>query len=483
VSYYGRGRGLEYLDREELLNWHHRSLRVLEEVGVQINYEPALKLLESAGCDVSRSQGIVRVPQQIVERAIDLAPGRFVLGGRDPSRDLYVGGNDVHVTAGGSCVNIIDFLSGEQRPATYRDLEDIVRLQDCLEHLEACPSPVSPNDVPKNGLYIKVFEGMVKNTGKHLINQAESGVEVADHIDILEAAVGSREEVIHRNLVSFVCCFKSPLIYGGTNCEVLFECANHGLPVLVETDPISGATAPVTLSGLLVQQNAELLFAITLVQLVRPGAPVLYTNAPTVMDMRTGDVSEGCPERSLFYIYCAQICRFYDIPSCSVAGVTDSKINDIQSGIEKASTLLTTALAGYNLNYDAAGSINSVLTTSLEGMVIDNEFYGYIQRILGGVDFTSDTVEDSIKVIERIAHSGKSFLTDRHTKQNLRKEHWVPDVTDRRRYEVFEQSDEKGIVDRAKHRVKQILDSHVPLPLPAGASEKIAEIVGRAQSR
>lgn len=483
MQYYGQGRGLEYLTHEELLSWHHQSLRVLEEVGVTIGYEPALVLLRDAGCDVSSQTGVVRIPQHVVERALALAPGRFMLGGRDPSWDIFVGGNEVHVTAGGSCVNMIDLQNGEHRPATYGDLEDIVRLQDALEYLEACPSPVSPSDIPKSGLYIKVFEGMVRNTGKHLINQAESREEVQDHIDILEAAIGSREQVLKRNLVSFVCCFKSPLIYGNTNCEVLFECARHGLPILVETDPISGATAPVNLAGLLVQQNAELLFAITLAQLVNPGTPVLYTNAPTVMDMRTGDVSEGCPERSLFYIYCAQLCRFYDIPSCGVAGTTDSKSNDIQSGIEKASTLITTALSGYNLNYDAAGSINSVLTTSLEGMVIDNELYGYIKRILEGVDFSVETVADSLEVIERIAHSGKSFLTERHTKENLRTEHWIPSVTDRRRYEIFEQSDKRGIIDFAKEKVKQILDEHRPLPLPSGASEKITAVVERAQGR
>ncbi len=96
----------------------------------------------------------------------------------------------------------------------------------------------------------------------------ESGVEVQDHVDTLSAVVGSREEVLKRKLVSFVCCFKSPLTYGDTNCDVLFECSRLGLPLLIETGPISGATAPVTLAGLLIQQNTELLFANTLAQLV-----------------------------------------------------------------------------------------------------------------------------------------------------------------------------------------------------------------------
>ncbi|MCK5569438.1 MAG: trimethylamine methyltransferase family protein, partial [Spirochaetes bacterium] len=219
-----------------------------------------------------------------------------------------------------------------------------------------------------------------------------------------------------------------------------------------------------------------------LVQLVNPGSPVLYTHAPTVMDMRTGDVSEGCPERCLYYIYCAQMCRFYDIPSCAVAGTTDSKMNDLQSGLEKAATLMTTALAGYNLIYSSAGTINSVLTTSLEGIVVDDELYSYVSHVLKGIDFSVETVMSSMDIIKKVAHSGKSFLTERHTKENLRKEHWMSSIMDRRPYEVFDSSDNKGILDSARDKVKKILEEHKPLPLPPDAEKKIAEVVNRAQS-
>lgn len=483
AKYFGRGRGLEYLNKEEILNWHHQSLNLLEEVGVKITYEPALKLLKNAGCDVSKKEGIVRTPQHVVEKALRLTPSRFIMGGRDPSTDIVVGGNDVHTTGSGNCVNVIDLWNGEHRPGTFKDLEDMVLLQDALDNLEVCQNPITPTDLPKNGLYTKAFEGMVKNTGKHLMNQAESGIEVQDHVDMLSAAVGGREEVLKRKLVSFVCCFKSPLTYGDANSDVLFECAKLGLPLLIETDPISGATAPVTLAGLLIQQNAELLFADTLAQLVKPGTPVLYTHAPTVMDMRTGDVSEGCPERCLYYIYCAQMCRFYDIPSCGVSGVTDSKLNDLQSGLEKAATVITTALAGYNLIYSSAGTINSVLTSSLEGIVVDDELYSYVRRVLRGIDFSTETVQGSMDVIKKVAHSGKSFLTERHTKEYLRKEHWIPTIMDRRPYEVFESSDKKGILDFARDKAKKILEEHKPVSIPPEAQNEIDKIISRAQNR
>jgi trimethylamine---corrinoid protein Co-methyltransferase len=480
---FGRGRGLEYLSHQEILDWHQYALRLLEEVGAQVSYEPALRLLAEAGCDVDRSRGIVRMPGHLVDKAVALAPGRFRMGGRDPSKDVIVGGVEVHTTGSGNCVNVIDLESGEHRPGTFKDMEDMVRLQDALDNLETCQNPITPSDLPRAGLYVKAFEGMVRNTGKHLINQAESGEEVQDHVDILAAAVGSREEVLARKLVSFVCCFKSPFVYGEENCKVLFECARLGLPLLIETDPISGATAPVTLSGLLVQQAAELLFAITLAQLVKPGAPVFFAHAPTVMDMRSGAVSEGCPERCLYYIYAAQLCRHYDIPSCGVPGTSDSKSNDLQSGIERTATLFTSALAGYNLLYSAAGTINGVLTSSLEGIVVDDELYSYLRRVLRGVDFSPETVLPGLEAIASVAHTGKSFLTERHTKDFLRREHWFPSLMDRRTYEVYAASENKGILDSAREKARKILAEHSPPPMAAGAQKAIDAVVERAQKR
>jgi trimethylamine--corrinoid protein Co-methyltransferase len=483
ARFFGRGGFLEYLTEVEILRWHHESLNLLERIGVKIKYEPALKLLKDAGCEVNKSDGLVKVPQYIVEKALRLTPSRFLMGGRDRSKDIVVGGNDVHTTGSGNCVYTIDFINGEHRPSNTKDLQDMVLLEDALDNIEVVMNPVVPSDLSKNGLYINVFGNMVRNTAKPLINEAESAEEVRDHVDILEAAVGSREEVLSRKMVAFCCCFKSPFTYGDTNCEVLFECAKLGLPIIVETDPISGATAPVTLGGLLIQQNAELLFGITLAQLVKPGTPVFYAHAPTVMDMRSGDVSEGAPERCLYYIYCAQICRFYDIPSCSCAGVTDSKLNDLQSGFERATTLITTALAGYNLIYSSAGTINGILTVSLEGIVTDDEFYSYTSRVLKGIDFSEDTVRESMDTIEKVAGSGKSFLSEKHTKTYLRKEHWTPTILDRRRYGIFEQSDKKGILDFARDRVKKIMQEHKPHPLPEGANDKIKAVIERAQNR
>ncbi len=480
---FGRGRGLEYLTHRQVLDWHQYSLWLLETVGAKVGWEPAQKLLAEAGCDVDRASGIVRLPGWLVEKALRLAPGRFRMGGRNPATDVVAGGLEVHTTGSGNCVNVIDLDDGAHRPGTFRDLEQMVRLQDALENLETCQNPITPSDLPRKGLYVKAFEGMVRNTGKHLINQAESGEEVEDHVDILAAAVGSRQDVLRRKLVSFVCCFKSPLTYGEENCRVLFECAKLGLPLLIETDPISGATAPVTLAGLLVQQAAELLFGITMAQLVRPGAPVFFAHAPTVMDMRIGAVSEGCPERSLYYIYCAQLCRHYDIPSCGVPGTSDSKANDLQSGIERTASLVTSALAGYNLLYSAAGTINGVLTSSLEGIVVDDELYGFVRRILRGIDFSPETIEESLEVIGRVAHTPKSFLTERQTRDRLRAEHWIPSIMDRRTYEVYAASGRKGLLDSARDKARRILEEHRPPPLPEGAQAKIDRIVERAQTR
>ncbi len=115
--------------------------------------------------------------------------------------------------------------------------------------------------------------------------------------------------------------------------------------------------------------------------------------------------------------------------------------------------------------------------------MIDDELYGYVKRVLGGIDFSVDTLMRSMEVIGKVAHSGRSFLTERHTKQRLRGEHWVPSVMDRRRYEVYEQMGKGGMVEFAKEKAKRILEEHRPLPLPEGAQDRIDAIVEKAQNR
>jgi trimethylamine--corrinoid protein Co-methyltransferase len=194
-------------------------------------------------------------------------------------------------------------------------------------------------------------------------------------------------------------------------------------------------------------------------------------------------VSEGSPERCLYYIYCAQLCRHYDIPSCGVPGTSDSKANDLQSGIERTATLFTSALAGYNLLYSAAGTINGVLTSSLEGIVADDELYSYLARVLAGIDFSPQTVQSGIDVISAVAHTGKSFLTERHTRDFLRREHWIPSIMDRRTYDEFAASDNKGMLDSARGKARRILAEHKPPPLPEGAQKAIDRVVDGAQRR
>src|SRR5512137_391117 len=144
AKFFGRGRGLEYLSPQQVLDWHQSSLELLWTVGAKVAWEPALKLLAEAGCEVDKSSGLVRMPAHLVEQAIRLAPGRFRLGGRDPATDVIVGGLEVHTTGSGNCVNVLDPESGERRPGTYRDLEDLVRLQDALANLETCQNPITP---------------------------------------------------------------------------------------------------------------------------------------------------------------------------------------------------------------------------------------------------------------------------------------------------------------------------------------------------
>jgi trimethylamine--corrinoid protein Co-methyltransferase len=231
----------------------------------------------------------------------------------------------------------------------------------------------------------------------------------------------------------------------------------------------------------MVQQNAEVLAAVTLAQVVNPGTPVIYTHGSHIMDMRIGEVSYGCPERGLFHAITSQVARYYGIPACCAAGITDSKIIDVQSGYEKAFHFAIATLCGYNLNYSTTGMLEACLTVSYEQCVIDDEIYGMVFRFMRGTEISDRTLTEAVEVIRKVGPLGSHYLTQEHTRRNLLAEHWIPKVSDRLRYDIWEKAGSKGTKELAQERAKKLLAEHKPAPLPESVLKTIARIASRHQ--
>jgi len=473
-----KGGQLELFTRDQIYDFHLATLKVLEEIGIAVRDENAVSILAKAGASVDEKTYVVKFPQYLVDDAIRKVPKFVTLGARNPKWDLNLWNMTVYAGPGSCAVNVLDF-DGKRRMARLKDLEDLTRLQDALENVHFMSPIVIPQDLPAVGLYKRSLEAILRNTERHVMSQVESRQDVEDQLEMAVAVQGDRDEVRRRPLVSFNMCFVSPLKFGKTNTEALVECAKQGLPAFVEVDPQAGAAAPVTVVGAMVQQNAEILGAVTLAETVNAGTPVIYTHAPTIMDMRVGEVSEGAPERGLFHAITAQVARYYGIPTCCAAGLTDSKIVDVQAGYEKAFHFAIGALCGYNLIYSTTGMLEACLTASYEQSVIDDEIYGMVFRFMRGAEISDRTLTEAVEVIRKVGPLGTHYLTQEHTRKNLLTEHWMPKVSDRLRWEIWEKAGSKGTKELAQERAKKLLAEHRPPPLPDDVLKTIARIAWR----
>jgi len=473
-----KGGQLELFTKDQVYDFHLATLKVLEEIGIAVHDENAAKILVQAGAHLDEKTRVVKFPQHLVNEAIQEAPKSVTLDARDSKWDLDLWRKIVYSGSGSCAVNVLDF-DGTRRKATLKDLEDLTRLQDALENVHFISPIVLPQDLPPNGIYKRSLEAILKNTEKHVMSQAENPQDVRDQVEMAVAVVGSSDEVRRRPLLSFNVCFVSPLKFSKANTEVLVECAKQSVPAFIESDPQSGATAPVTVVGAMVQQNAEILGAVTLAEVVNPGTPVVYTHAPTIMDMRVAEVSEGAPERGLFHAITAQVARYYGIPACCVAGLTDSKIVDVQAGYEKAFQFAIAALCGYNLVYSITGMLESCLTASYEQSVIDDEIYSMIFRMMRGAEISDKTLTEAVDVIRKVGPLGSHYLAQEHTRRNLLNEHWIPKVSNRQRWEVWTRGGSKGAREAAQERARKILAEHHPAPLGNEALNTIAKIASK----
>jgi trimethylamine--corrinoid protein Co-methyltransferase len=238
-------------------------------------------------------------------------------------------------------------------------------------------------------------------------------------------------------------------------------CAEYGQPLAMSPEAIAGATAPVTLAGLLAQQNASILAHITLAQIFRPGTPILYGTVSTVSNMRYGTVALGSPETGLITAASAQLARYYNLPIRSVGGTTEAKRADIQAGFERLGTLLPAVLAGVNL-ITCAGTLDGTMVEDHALLILDDELVAAALRIARGIEVNDQTL--ALDMIKRVGFSG-NYLEEDHTAKHFRNELFIPRLYSREPYDTWEKNGERSALDNARDRAREILVKHQPREL------------------
>jgi trimethylamine--corrinoid protein Co-methyltransferase len=392
------------LTEDQVSTLHDAALTILEEVGLLVRNEAARDVYQRHGCRVNAETARVVFPRAVVEQWRQAFPAEFRLFGRDPRFDVTLPHDAPAICTASAAPDVIDLETGEARRATSVDVARMAHLVNELPGLDVFSISTLADDAPE-GLYgLTRFYAAVKNCHKPVMSGSQGPKETDDIIRLGEIVAGGKAAYSERPFIHFVHCSTiSPLTMDVDSTEVCLDFARRGITSLAAVVPNGGLTAPLTLAGILAVANAEFLAVNILPQMVKEGTPVVYYTLPTVGDMRTGAYASGGIECGLLHMACAQMARFYGVPSGGYIGLTNAKLPDAQAGFEKAMSSIAGMLGGADLLV-MAGLIDALLAFSFPQAVIDGEIGEMIKQAHRGIPFDPEHL--ALDLIREIGPGG-----------------------------------------------------------------------------
>lgn len=466
----------EVLSEEDIARIDSASMAILQRPGVAIFEKQSLDLLEEKGASIDRMRSIARIPEGVVRGAIEIAPKKYRLAARDSSKSVTLGSGRTHFTNSATGIRVLDHISDKIRDSVLSDISQFARVADSLSHINIYGPTVVAHDVKDGSRFPRELLAALEHTTKHVSHESH-GTEITKlFVRISQIVAGGDEEFRKNPLVSAGGCPVSPLQFDRMNTEAMIECARAGMPFDVLSMAMGGGTSPITLAGELAIINAEVLTGIALCELANPGTPVIYGSVASVMDMRSGVLALGAPERAVLNVAVVQMAHHYGIP-CEVGGIsTDAKMPGDQAMFEKTLTGLPVVLAGSDIVFGPA-VLSSATTYSLEQLVMDDEVAGALLRVRQGMETDEDSL--ALDLTQKIGPGGQ-FIGTRHTHEHMQSEVWRPALADRNFYDKWAMLGGKDMRSRAKDRVLDIIDNHEVLPLEREQRREIDSIIEEA---
>ncbi len=449
------------LAQRDMERIHETALNLLQDLGLS-QIPPSLEQRAvAAGCRVDEA-GRLRFPRSLVEDILASTRRSLVLHGLDPVNDLEIGGQRVHTGTGGAAPTMIDFDTGRYRETTMADLYDIARLVDRLEYIHWFHRSVIARDTETVlDLDINTIYACLRGTAKPIMTSFTTGEIVNAAMPMLDLVAGGDGEFRKRPFCTAICCHVvPPMRFATESCDALEQLVLSGMPIMLVAAGQAGATSPAALAGSVAQACAEVLAGLVVCNLVDPDCRVIFAAWPFVSDLRTGSMTGGSGEQALLSAACAQMADFYNLPNSVPAGMTDAKTPDAQSGGEKGVAISLAAHAGASMIAESAGMLGSIMGTSLESYVIDNDLLGAVQRTVRGIEVDEDTL--SFEVIRDVVNGDGHFLGHEQTLNRMKSDYLYPSLADRRSTDEWEQDGAMDSRARAKEVVREILGSHYP---------------------
>ncbi len=450
---------------------HGKSVEILTEVGFCVPEPDALTRLDDAGFPVNWDSQMVQVTSELVETALASLPRDVEL--HDRARDTLVSFDSGPCFMGaGTPVNVFDLRTGVRRSSTWQDVRNLVILQDALPQVDIVRPTVTATDQGECADLVEIAE-LLRCTGKPVVHRTLASDRVDAAAEMLTVVAGGEDAFRARPNFATLYCPISPGYYTPENVRCMLRWAEYGVPVTLLSMAMGGASAPATLLGELVVINTDILAWIVALQILYPGTPLLYGSVSAVLDMRTGLLPLGAPERGMINGGAAMMGRYYGIPSMCGGLSSDAKQLDAQAGFEKAVTAIPLLMGGASIIY-GVGAADAGSSISYVQMVLDDEFIAGLRRMIQGI--TPHDLEEEIALIKANTPRG-NFLKAEHTRRTFR-EHWQPGILSREPYETW-QARGLTIEETCRRKAQDILAEHRPPPLPAKIEADLERIVRR----
>lgn len=464
---------LKVLSDSEIQQIHEASLDILINCGVKILSSKMLSFLESKGLAVDWDKQTVRFTRDCIESALATIPPKFDMFNRDGEYAFTMGDGVPKIAAGHNAVFWLDSDTGETRPSKVADVELFARICDQLPNIDIVGVPVMPQDMadPVASLLYGV-KACIENSRKPMYFSTDRPDINRACIKLLQAAFAGdmKTQVYGATQLSPT----SPLYWEESVIEAIEDTVNTGVPIAILPEPIAGSSSPYTLAGLLTVCNTECLSGLIMIQMLNPGAKVLYANSWTTTDMRSGAALVGSVETTLCRIAAAQLAKFYKCPSHTTAPNSDNHAHDEQNAIEKTLSQFCAIGAGHDLIVNC-GMFATGMTCSHEQLIIDEEISGMARRIAAGVTVNDNTIAKD--VIKEVGPQGETYLVQDHTFEWLHSdEYFIPRVAVRGPLAAWQAAGAKDTYQIAQEKMREFA-KNTPAPMEPSRAAKLQEIV------
>nr|WP_309502928.1 trimethylamine methyltransferase family protein [uncultured Roseovarius sp.] len=445
------------LSQHDVERIHETALDALEQIGLADAPPSGVEHLTRVGA-ILGDDGRLRFPRALVEDTVARANKEITLFGRDPRHDMHLAGAKVHFGTAGAAVHMVDVEGRNYRECTVQDLHDAARIADVLDNIHFVQRPMVCRDIPDNyEMDLNTIYACCGGTTKHVGTSFTDPSYVKGALEMLHLIAGGEDKWRERPFVSNSNCFVVPPMKFATEaCQVMEACIEGGMPVLLLSAGMAGATAPSTIAGAIVQATAECLAGLVYVNAVKPGHPAIFGTWPFGLDLRTGAMTGGSGEQALLSAGCAQMHKFYGLPGGAVGGITDAKLPDMQAGWEAMCSNVMSGLSGLNMVYEAAGMHASLLGFCHESLILSDDLIGHALRCVRGIEVDEETL--ALEQIREVCLGGPGhYLGTSQTLSRMQSDYQYPNLGNRMSPKEWDEKGKPDLMTETIARKEEIL--------------------------